>query len=156
MEGDLERQDRGAGGQGEQKGGERTPEPSLWVMIVLLVVTTAFVTVTAECLVESIDRLTMDGKISKEFTGLILLPIVTNGPEHIGMIIAPRKGEGEGGERGGELDLSVVGGALVGFLLLGYSTCDSPPLANYAVCYPVHHHSWMDPRQTDYHALRPI
>ena len=107
-----------AEGEGVQ---ERNPELSLWVVVVLLVVATVFVTVTAEYLVESMDRLTMDGKISKEFTGLILLPIVTGGPEHVDIIVASRKGK---------LDQSmtdVVGGVLVGFLLLEYSTVGSPP-----------------------------
>lgn len=36
------------------------------------------VALTAECLVDSIDGLTESGGISKEFVGLILLPIVGN------------------------------------------------------------------------------
>jgi Ca2+:H+ antiporter len=58
------------------------PELSLPVTIVLLVVVTVFVAVTAEWLVDSIDGLASGGGISKEFIGLILLPIVGNAAEH--------------------------------------------------------------------------
>jgi Ca2+/H+ antiporter len=40
--------------------------------------TLQFVSVTAEWLVDSIGGLTNNGKISKEFVGVILLPIVSN------------------------------------------------------------------------------
>ena len=59
------------------------PELSLPVTIVLLVVVTVFVAVTAEWLVDSIDGLASGGGISKEFIGLILLPIVGNAAEHV-------------------------------------------------------------------------
>jgi len=49
----------------------------------LLVVVTVFVAITAEWLVDSIDGLTDSGKISKEFVGIILLPIVGNAAEHV-------------------------------------------------------------------------
>ena len=39
--------------------------------------------VTAEFLVDSIDGLTASGAISKEFVGVILLPIVGNAAEHV-------------------------------------------------------------------------
>lgn len=51
---------------------------NLWTTVGLLVVVTVFVAVTAEWLVDSIDGLTDTGKISKEFVGIILLPIVGN------------------------------------------------------------------------------
>jgi Ca2+:H+ antiporter len=41
------------------------------------------VAVTAEFLVDSIDGLTESGSISKEFVGVILLPIVGNAAEHV-------------------------------------------------------------------------
>jgi Ca2+:H+ antiporter len=41
------------------------------------------VAVTAEFLVDSIDGLTATGSISKEFVGVILLPIVGNAAEHV-------------------------------------------------------------------------
>jgi len=59
------------------------PELSLAMAIGLLVVVTILVAVTAEWLVDSIDGLASSGKISKEFIGLILLPIVGNAAEHV-------------------------------------------------------------------------
>ena len=41
------------------------------------------VAVTAEFLVDSINGLTASGAISKEFVGVILLPIVGNAAEHV-------------------------------------------------------------------------
>ena len=61
---------------------EETPELSVPVTIILLVVVTALVAVTAEWLVDSIDGLASGHGISKEFIGLILLPIVGNAAEH--------------------------------------------------------------------------
>ncbi|KAF5342030.1 hypothetical protein D9611_001550 [Ephemerocybe angulata] len=60
-----------------------TPSMTLLVSIAALVVVTALVAVTAEWLVDSIDGLTSSGKISKEFVGIILLPIVGNAAEHL-------------------------------------------------------------------------
>jgi len=51
--------------------------------IVLLIVVTVLVAITAKFLVDSIDELTSSGHISKGFVGLILLPIVGNASEHI-------------------------------------------------------------------------
>ena len=62
---------------------EEIPELSLSVTIGLLVLVTVFVAVTAEWLVDSIDGLASGGGISKEFIGLILLPIVGNAAEHV-------------------------------------------------------------------------
>ncbi|KAG2357462.1 Sodium/calcium exchanger protein-domain-containing protein [Suillus spraguei] len=63
-----------------------TPEQplmSLTVCLCLLLVVTVLVAVTAEFLVDSIDGLTASGAISKEFVGVILLPIVGNAAEHV-------------------------------------------------------------------------
>lgn len=75
---------------------EEIPQMSLWMSLVLLAAITVvsnaalargccwwlmvvqLVAVTAEWLVDSIDGLTSDGGISKEFVGVILLPIVGN------------------------------------------------------------------------------
>ncbi|CAL1716536.1 unnamed protein product [Somion occarium] len=54
------------------------PSMSVTLTVVLLVVVTVLVAVTAEFLVRSIDGLTASGHISKEFVGVILLPIVGN------------------------------------------------------------------------------
>ena len=61
---------------------EEIPELSLPVTIALLIFVTVLVAVTAEWLVDSIDGLASGGAISKEFIGLILLPIVGNAAEH--------------------------------------------------------------------------
>jgi len=62
---------------------EETPQLSLPMTAILLCVVTALVAVTANFLVNSIDGLTDTGKISKEFVGIILLPIVGNAAEHV-------------------------------------------------------------------------
>ncbi|KAJ7574131.1 calcium proton exchanger [Mycena floridula] len=55
---------------------------NLPVLVVFLIVTTVLVGFTSEWLVRSIDGLTASGTISKEFVGLILLPLVGNAAEH--------------------------------------------------------------------------
>jgi len=60
-----------------------TPQMNVWTTIGLLVVITVLVAVTAEWLVDSIQGLTESGHISKEFVGVILLPIVGNAAEHV-------------------------------------------------------------------------
>jgi Ca2+:H+ antiporter len=62
---------------------EEIPKLSVPVTVILLVVVTVLVAVTAEWLVDSIDGLASGGSISKEFIGLILLPIVGNAAEHV-------------------------------------------------------------------------
>lgn len=62
---------------------EHTPQLSVPFTVILLVIVTVLVAVTAEWLVDSIDELTDTGAISKEFVGLILLPIVGNAAEHV-------------------------------------------------------------------------
>ncbi|KAH9003009.1 calcium/proton exchanger [Lactarius hatsudake] len=62
---------------------EEKPQMSSQMAIALLVVVTVIVAITAEFLVGSIDGLTEGGQISKEFVGLILLPIVGNAAEHV-------------------------------------------------------------------------
>lgn len=65
------------------EGEEEKPQMSSKIAIVLLVVVTVVVAITAEFLVSSIDGITAGGQISKEFVGLILLPIVGNAAEHV-------------------------------------------------------------------------
>ncbi|KAJ3565778.1 hypothetical protein NP233_g7422 [Leucocoprinus birnbaumii] len=60
-----------------------TPAVLAWVALVLLVVVTALVGVTAEFLVDSIQGVTSQGGIQVEFVGIILLPIVGNAAEHV-------------------------------------------------------------------------
>ena len=66
----------------EEEEDEEVPELSLSMTVGLLVAVTVLVAVTAEWLVDSIDGLAAGGAISKEFIGLILLPIVGNAAEH--------------------------------------------------------------------------
>ncbi|TFY61310.1 hypothetical protein EVG20_g7102 [Dentipellis fragilis] len=67
----------------EEEEEEEKPQMSVPMTIGLLVVVTVLVAVTAEWLVDSINGLTESGSISKEFVGLILLPIVGNAAEHV-------------------------------------------------------------------------
>ncbi|KAI0064753.1 calcium/proton exchanger [Artomyces pyxidatus] len=62
---------------------EEKPSMSVPITIGLLAIVTVLVAVTAEFLVDSINGLTEKGGISKEFVGLILLPIVGNAAEHV-------------------------------------------------------------------------
>ncbi|KAI0292423.1 calcium/proton exchanger [Russula brevipes] len=58
------------------------PQMSVKATLVLLVVVTVLVAITAESLVDSIDGITSTRYISKEFVGLILLPIVGNAADY--------------------------------------------------------------------------
>lgn len=72
--------------QGEPKDEEEeeeVPQMNVLMSIILLAVVTVLVAVTAEWLVGSINGLTEGGHISKEFVGIILLPIVGNAAEHV-------------------------------------------------------------------------
>ncbi|KAJ7806833.1 Calcium/proton exchanger [Mycena leptocephala] len=62
------------------------PQLNGWVCMGLLAVVTALVAVTAEFLVASINGLTASGMITKEFVGIILLPIVGNAAEHVSAV----------------------------------------------------------------------
>ncbi len=58
------------------------PQLHLYVAIGTLVASTVLVALNAEFLVDSINSITCGGGISKNFVGLILLPIVGNAAEH--------------------------------------------------------------------------
>ncbi|KAL2817364.1 sodium/calcium transporter [Aspergillus granulosus] len=58
------------------------PQLSVFVALLTLCISTAFVGICAEFMVDSIDSLTEGNGISKTFVGLILLPIVGNAAEH--------------------------------------------------------------------------
>ncbi|EAL87624.1 calcium-proton exchanger, putative [Aspergillus fumigatus A1163] len=66
----------------EEDDEEEQPQLSIWVAVLTLAISTAFVALCAEFMVGSIDALTERGGISKTFVGLILLPIVGNAAEH--------------------------------------------------------------------------
>ncbi|RMD41326.1 hypothetical protein DV735_g3795, partial [Chaetothyriales sp. CBS 134920] len=58
------------------------PSLSVWVAVITLAASTALVALNAEFLVDAINDVTCGGGISKNFVGLILLPIVGNAAEH--------------------------------------------------------------------------
>ncbi|KAG5726554.1 Vacuolar calcium ion transporter [Termitomyces sp. T112] len=70
-------------GTEEEEEEEESPQMNIWTSLGLLAIVTVFVAVTAEWLVDSIDGMTNTGGISKEFVGIILLPIVGNAAEHV-------------------------------------------------------------------------
>ncbi|KAK3366452.1 Sodium/calcium exchanger protein-domain-containing protein, partial [Podospora didyma] len=70
--------------QGEED--EEEPEQPLlgpWSAAAVLVAVTVLISFHADYMVSSIDALVATGKISKNFIGLILIPIVGNAAEHI-------------------------------------------------------------------------
>jgi len=58
------------------------PQLSIFVALLTLAISTVLVALNAEYLVDSINAITCGGGISKNFVGLILLPIVGNAAEH--------------------------------------------------------------------------
>jgi Ca2+:H+ antiporter len=61
----------------------QVPTVKFWYAVCLLVGMTALAGVTAEFLVGSIDGMTAASNVSREFVGLILLPVIGNSVEHI-------------------------------------------------------------------------
>ncbi|KAL7419188.1 hypothetical protein Q5752_006025 [Cryptotrichosporon argae] len=59
------------------------PKVHKYFAIGLLVTMTGLAGVTAECLVSSIDGLTEASGVTREFVGLVLLPVVGNAVEHV-------------------------------------------------------------------------
>ncbi|WVQ62580.1 calcium/proton exchanger [Kwoniella botswanensis] len=59
------------------------PKVKFWFALGMLTIVTGLAGFTAECLVDSIDGLTETGNVSREFVGLILLPVIGNSVEHI-------------------------------------------------------------------------
>ena len=80
----------------EEQGSENEDdkdEPTLtpWAAGAALVVITIGVAVCAEFLVDSIDSIVAEFKISTTFIGLILLPIVGNAAEHVTAVVVSMK-----------------------------------------------------------------
>ncbi|KAK3187456.1 hypothetical protein K4F52_003802 [Lecanicillium sp. MT-2017a] len=61
---------------------EEEPQLHFFVALATLAVSTAIIALCAEYMVDSIDAVTEASGLSKEFVGLILLPIVGNAAEH--------------------------------------------------------------------------
>ncbi|KAF7347467.1 Calcium/proton exchanger [Mycena venus] len=68
---------------------EEVPKLGVRVAFGLLAVATVLVAITAEWLVDSIDGLTQSGTITKEFGGVILLPIVSHVPDYVAAVVSP-------------------------------------------------------------------
>ncbi|KAK7046520.1 Calcium/proton exchanger [Favolaschia claudopus] len=75
----------------EEADNSEHPQLNGWVCTGLLLVVTALVALTAEFLVGSINGLTASGALTKEFVGIILLPIVGNAAEHVTAVTVARK-----------------------------------------------------------------
>ncbi|OAA64198.1 calcium ion transporter [Niveomyces insectorum RCEF 264] len=67
----------------EEEEEEEEVHMSPWSAAVVLVVVTVVIAVCAEYLVDTIDAIVASGSMSKNFIGLILLPIVGNAAEHV-------------------------------------------------------------------------
>lgn len=61
---------------------EEVPQLSVFTAVLTLTISTVLVALNAEFLVDAINAVTCGGGISKNFVGLILLPIVGNAAEH--------------------------------------------------------------------------
>ncbi|KAK3906881.1 Sodium/calcium exchanger protein-domain-containing protein [Staphylotrichum tortipilum] len=70
--------------EGEEEGEDDGEEPQLHfiVAVATLAISTAFIALCAEFMVDSISAVTAGGAVSAEFVGLILLPLVGNAAEH--------------------------------------------------------------------------
>lgn len=67
---------------GEEEEEDEEPQLSFAVAVATLAISTVIIALCSEAMVGSIDGITNGGKLSKEFVGLILLPIVGNAAEH--------------------------------------------------------------------------
>ncbi|KAK3941616.1 Sodium/calcium exchanger protein-domain-containing protein [Diplogelasinospora grovesii] len=67
----------------EEGHAEEEPVLGPWSAGMVLIATTVIISVCADYMVDSIDALVATGKISKNFIGLILIPIVGNAAEHV-------------------------------------------------------------------------
>ncbi|KAF7349441.1 Calcium/proton exchanger [Mycena sanguinolenta] len=74
-----------------EEDGFENPQLNGWVCLGLLLTVTVLVAVTAEFVVDSINGLTTSTPLTKEFVGIILLPIVGNAAEHVSAVYGARK-----------------------------------------------------------------
>lgn len=70
---------------------EDGPLLGAWASGAVLVITTVLVAICADYLVDSIDSLVERANISRNFIGLILIPIVGNAAEHVTAVIVAVK-----------------------------------------------------------------
>ena len=63
--------------------GQEAPLLGPWTAGLVLVLVTLVISVNADYMVDSIEGIVASGKISKNFIGLILIPIVGNAAEHV-------------------------------------------------------------------------
>ncbi|KAJ1327999.1 Ca2+:H+ antiporter [Microdochium nivale] len=75
----------------EEEEEEKEEHMSPWSAGVVLIVTTVLVSICADYLVESIDSLVERAHISRNFIGLILIPIVGNAAEHVTAVVVAVK-----------------------------------------------------------------
>ena len=112
---------------------ETEPELSMLMTVILLIVVKMLIAVTAEWFLDSINGLANGGGISKQFIGLILIPIVGNAAECAATVTASTKDK---------LTLSLgvaIGSSVVSSLfLLRCGIVDSPPSSkwHYLVFHP--------------------
>ena len=67
------------------------PTVTTWAAVVVLVITTGLAALCAEDFVGSLDDFVEDSKLSKNFVGLILIPIVSNAAEHATAVVVAIK-----------------------------------------------------------------
>jgi Ca2+:H+ antiporter len=70
---------------------EEETHMSPWAAAAVLVFTTVLVAICADYLVNSIDALVVRAHISRNFIGLILIPIVGNAAEHVTAVVVAVK-----------------------------------------------------------------
>ncbi|EFX02818.1 calcium ion transporter [Grosmannia clavigera kw1407] len=98
---------------GDSDSDEAEPEEHMspWSAAAVLVVVTIMVSICAEYLVDSIDAIVATGKLSKNFIGLILIPIVGNAAEHVAAVTVAVKNRMD-------LSMSVAMGSSIQIALL--------------------------------------
>lgn len=70
-------------GEEEEHGEQEEASMSAWSAAAVLIGVTIVISLCADYLVDSIDAIVATGAISKNFIGLILIPIVGNAAEHV-------------------------------------------------------------------------
>jgi Ca2+:H+ antiporter len=71
------------------------PKVKFWFAGAMLLCMTTLAGITAEWLIESIDGLTATGNVSREFVGLILLPVIGMSPTRLSPPLSPYPRRGD-------------------------------------------------------------